>query len=59
MNNERKPFNKVEVKFGNTIYVISEYYSDKATETVEAKLIRLIRRDMNASIKKWQTTHFD
>jgi len=36
--------NTTELQIGNTIYVISDYQSENAKETVEEKLIRLIRR---------------
>lgn len=34
--------NKFEMKIGNTIFIISTSYSEKATETLEKKLERLI-----------------
>jgi len=36
--------NTTELQIGNTIYVISDYQSENAKETVEEKLIRLMRR---------------
>ena len=46
--NEKDPviLNVEEVKIGDTIFVVTEVQSENAKETVEEKMIRLIRRSL-------------
>ncbi len=43
-----------EIKIGNTVFIISTDYSEKATETLEKKLETLI---LNAALKQSRSYH--
>lgn len=52
---EKTIFGTTETRIGNTKYIVKTLPSERATETVEKKLIRLVKDRINREIKTHET----
>ena len=50
-NNQQPCFRKV---IGNTTYVVCVHFSETSKETMEDKIKRLIREDVNQNTGRWE-----